>query len=304
MDLYDVDPKTFHLSPVPGIVTPLPGTPDTGETFERWFSRRPSPAGGANGEIVLFHDTFNNFNTPSVAVAATLFLRQAGYRVTLAPKKCCGRPMISKGLAETARENAAYNVAKLAPFVENGYSIVGCEPSCILTLRDEYQDLLPDDENVLKIAQNSYMVDEFLSELQQADKMDIVWKEGAGPRVLFHGHCHQKALIGTGPSLRVLRLPPGFEVEEVDSGCCGMAGTFGYDAEHYDLSMRVGELKLFPVIRDLAIGNSSIGNRQPKIASSGAACRMQIKQGTGVEAVHPILLVAACVKGKPKQNGT
>ena len=264
---------------------PLPRLAE--ETFENWFQRHPYQNGGANGEVVLFHDTFNNFNTPSVAVAATRFLRQAGYRVTLAQKKCCGRPMISKGMLQEAKENAAWNVSQLAPYVRKGIPIVGLEPSCLLTLRDEYPELLRSEEAKL-VAQNTFLFEEFVLREQEKGRIQVQIAENSR-KALLHGHCHQKALVGTASTLAVLRQA-GCEVTEVDSGCCGMAGSFGFEKEHYDLSLVIGNRRLAPAVK--AAGTDV------EIVAPGISCRQQIEHLTGRKAKHTAELLWELVRSQ------
>jgi Fe-S oxidoreductase/FAD/FMN-containing dehydrogenase len=264
---------------------PLPRLAE--ETFENWFQRHPYQNGGANGEVVLFHDTFNNFNTPSVAVAATRFLRLAGYRVTLAQKKCCGRPMISKGMLQEAKENAAWNVSHLAPHVRKGIPIVGLEPSCLLTLRDEYPELLRSEEAKL-VAQNTFLFEEFVLREQEKGRIQVQIAENS-KKALLHGHCHQKALVGTAPTLAVLRQA-GCEVTEVDSGCCGMAGSFGFEKEHYDLSLVIGNRRLAPAVK--AAGT------EVEIVAPGISCRQQIEHLTGRKAKHTAELLWELVRSQ------
>src|SRR3990172_11745691 len=195
------------------------------ETFEDWFRKHQPEGDGSKGEVVLFHDTFNNFNTPSVAIAATRFLERSGYRVLLVEKRCCCRPMISKGMLTQAKENAAWNVDKLFPYAEKGTPIVGLEPSCLLTLRDEYPEFIRTNA-AKKLAENSFLLEEFAQREQAAGRLTINGS-GNGRKVLLHGHCHQKALVGTAPIVAMLKAA-GFEVSEVDSGCCGLAGDFGF----------------------------------------------------------------------------
>ncbi|HYM11831.1 MAG TPA: FAD-linked oxidase C-terminal domain-containing protein, partial [Bryobacterales bacterium] len=176
---------------------------------------------GRRGRVVLFDDCFLSYNYPQVGRAATELLERAGFAVTLAKQDCCGRPMISKGLLEQARRAARRNIEALAPLVEQGAVVVGCEPSCLLTLRDEYLDLVKGPA-VGRLASQSYLLEEFLCMLQDSGRLDLRF----GPqekKLLLHGHCHQKAQIGTASTLRALRFPPGYEVSEINSGCCGMA---------------------------------------------------------------------------------
>ena len=207
-----------------------------GETFEDWFRKHKTEGDGSKGEVVLFHDTFNNFNTPNVAVAATRFLEGSGYRVLLVDKKCCGRPMISKGMLSQAKENAAWNVDKLAPYAEKGTPIVGLEPSCLLTLRDEYPEFIRTDA-AKKVADAQFPAGRVRRARTKRPGRLKLKSPGNGKKVLLHGHCHQKALVGTAPTIAMLKAA-GYEVTEVDSGCCGMAGSFGFEKEHYDLSIK------------------------------------------------------------------
>ena len=246
-----------------------------GVTFEDWFDGRKPEGDGAKGEVVLFHDTFNNFNTPNVAVATTRLLERLGYHVLLVNKRCCGRPMISKGMLGEAKNNAVWNVDQLAEYAERGVPIVGMEPSCLLTLRDEYPDFLRTNDAKL-VARNSFLLDEFL--LQERDTGKVSLSFGAnGRKALLHGHCHQKALVGTVPTVALLK-GAGFEVSEVDSGCCGMAGSFGFEKEHYDLSLTIGNRRLAPAVKS--------ASAEVEIVAPGISCRQQIEHLTGRKAKH------------------
>jgi Fe-S oxidoreductase len=257
------------------------------QPFERWF-RKHVPATGSpvQGKVVLFHDTFMNYNYPEIGRAAVAVLERAGYEVMLVAKKCCGRPMISKGMLEEARANAIYNVNLLAPYAEQGIPIIGCEPSCILTLRDEYPDLMAD-ARVHTVAAHSFMIEEFLAQLHGRGELHLRFKK-VKRQLLLHGHCHQKALIGTGPSLTVLRLPPGFEVEEVDSGCCGMAGSFGFEHEHYDISRAIGLRRLFPAVQ----AKMQTTNGDFDVVAAGVSCRQQVEHFTGKRPKHLVEVLA------------
>ena len=253
------------------------------ETFPAWFARRN---GGRHqvtrGPVVLFDDTYMRYNYPQVGVAAVKVLEAAGFEVVLAERKCCGRPLISKGLINEAKANATYNIEKLSPYVQQGIPIVGVEPSCVLTFRDEYPSLV-DEPRAERLAKHVLMIEEFLVRLHDAGRLALPLTT-AVKSVLLHGHCHQKALIGSSPSLQVLKMLPGAEVEEVDSGCCGMAGSFGYEKEHYDLSLAIGERRLFPAIR-------STGD-DCTIVAAGVSCRQQIAHGTGRRAKHLVEVLA------------
>ena len=184
--------------------------------------------------------------------------------------------MISKGLLNQAAAAAKSNVAALYRYAERGIPIIGCEPSCLLTFRDEYPELVNDDR-ARAIAENSYLIDEFLAMLRDKGELELEFSQ-LSKQVLFHGHCHQKSLIGTDSSLKSLRLPPNYQVELINSGCCGMAGSFGFEKEHYEVSMQIGEQALFP----------SVNSKGPEweVAVMGVSCRQQVEQGTGRRARH------------------
>ncbi len=276
------------------------------EPFTEWFARRraaesypltgappvhASRAGtalSANGSprVVLFNDTFNTYNHPEVAIAATEVLEAAGFEVVLPGHFCCGRPMISKGLVDEARASAEDAVAHLHPFALESVPIVGLEPSCLLALRDEYRYLLPGDPRVQEVADAAMLFEEFVATLADEGRLNLTFTDRAA-RVLLHGHCHQKALVGMRPSLRTLSLAPNYVVEEVDSGCCGMAGSFGYEAEHYDLSMKMAERRLLPAVRK--------AGEETLIAAAGTSCRAQIQHGTGRTALHPAQILRNAV---------
>ena len=251
-----------------------------GRTFESWFRKHETSRDAAKGDVVLFHDTFNNYNTPDVAIAATRFLERSGYRVLLADKKCCGRPMISKGMLNQAKENAAWNIEKLAPYAEKRVPIVGLEPSCLLTLRDEYPEFVGT-EAARKVAENSFLFEEFIIR-EQKEKRLMLPSNSGGKKVLLHGHCHQKALVGTAPTTAMLKAV-GYEVSEVDSGCCGMAGSFGFEKEHYDLSTKIANRRLVPAVNATA--------PEITIVAPGISCRQQIEHLTGRKAQHPAELI-------------
>ena len=236
------------------------------QTFQSWFRGRPANGSARRGRVVLFDDCFLSYNYPQVGRAATEILEKAGFEVILAKKECCGRPMLSKGLLEDARRVALQNVAALAPLAAQGVPIVGCEPSCLLTLRDEYGDLLRGPE-VEQVASVSYLLEEFLGVLQDRGELDLKFSDG-NKKLLVHGHCHQKAHIGTAPTLRALKMVPGWEVGEINSGCCGMAGSFGFEKEHYDLSETIANTRLVPAV--------NAASPDTEIVITGVSCRQQI----------------------------
>ena len=244
------------------------------KTFTRRFPELPQGAGPA--EVALFNDTWNEYQRPEVGEGAVRLFAAAGARIHLPQVVCCGRPMLSEGLVDQARKNAGRNLDLLMPLVECDVPLVGLEPSCILTLRDDYRKLLPDDERVEKLARATRLFEEAMLEL------DGELPLGEGAPVLLHGHCHQKALVGTGPTERALGLAA--DVEVVDSGCCGMAGLFGYEKGHYEVSMKMGERRLFPAVREA-------GERV--VVAPGTSCREQIFDGTERRALHPAEYLAS-----------
>ena len=258
------------------------------ETFEQWFyHRNPDSVGDRDGPtVVFFPDTFINYSEPHIGIAAVEVLESAGYRVVLAePRACCGRPLISKGMLRQAREAARYNISQLERYVDRGWAIVGCEPSCVMTFRDDYRDLV-NDPRTDRIADSIFMIDEFLVREQAAGRLSLPVNR-LDRTISLHGHCQQKAIAGTGSTVAALELVPGYEVTTLNTGCCGMAGSFGYEREHYDLSMKIGEDRLFPAIRN--------AEDRTEFAATGTSCRHQIADGTGRTAHHPIELIRAAV---------
>jgi FAD/FMN-containing dehydrogenase/Fe-S oxidoreductase len=252
---------------------PLPSL--AAQTFTEWFARHTPPAASPRGDVVLFNDTFTTYNVPEIARAAVGVLEAAGYRVVLVDRKCCGRPLISKGMLAEARDHALWNVERLAPYAHRGVAIVGLEPSCLLTLRDETVDLVRSDD-ARAVARQSFLFEEFLVR-ERARGLALSFGTN-GRKALLHGHCHQKALVGTTPTIAALRWA-GFEVEEVDSGCCGMAGSFGFEREHYDISIALGNRRLAPAVKAAA--------PETEIVAPGISCRQQIQHLAGRRAKHP-----------------
>jgi FAD/FMN-containing dehydrogenase/Fe-S oxidoreductase len=245
------------------------------QTFTAWFRRRPAPAAAPRGEVVLFHDTFVTHNTPEIGHAAVQLLEAAGYRVVLVDRRCCGRPLISKGMLREARDDAAWNVQRLYPYARRGVAIVGLEPSCLLTMRDEWVDLLRTDE-AGAVAGQSALLEQFL--LRERERgLRLAWAPHAR-QALLHGHCHQKAIVGTAPTVAALQWA-GYTVSEVDSGCCGMAGSFGFEREHYDISVALGNRRLAPAVK--------AAPATTEVVAPGISCRQQIQHLAGRRAKHP-----------------
>jgi len=268
-------PSRWALERIAGIDRRRPLPSLAAQPFTEWFRHHMPPAAAPRGEVVLFNDTFTTYNVPEIARAAVEVLEAGGYRVVLVDRKCCGRPLISKGMLAEAREHAAWNVRRLAPYARRGVAIVGLEPSCLLTLRDETVDLVRTDE-ARAVARQSFLFEEFL--LRERARGLTLTFGAAGRKALLHGHCHQKALVGTAPTVGALRWA-GFEVEEVDSGCCGMAGSFGFEREHYDISIALGNRRLAPAVKAAL--------PETEIVAPGISCRQQIQHLAGRRAKHP-----------------
>jgi Fe-S oxidoreductase len=250
--------------------------------FPDWFRRhRPHAAAGTRGTVALLNDTFLNYHEPEIGIAATRVLEACGYAVELTDMECCARPQISKGLLTEARAAATRNLVRLKSLVDRGLPILGCEPSCLVTLKDEYVDLVGGDD-ARAVADASELVEAFLARSLPPSLPPPFSPRPA--RALLHGHCHQKALLGTRSTLDALRLIPGLEVSEIPSGCCGMAGSFGFEAEHYEVSMKIGEETLFPTIRETPA--------EVLLIAPGASCRQQIRHATGRVAHHPLVVLA------------
>jgi FAD/FMN-containing dehydrogenase/Fe-S oxidoreductase len=254
-------------------------------TFGKWAEHRGLPIieddGPAmlpsNFDVVVFGDAFTHFNDPHIGIAAVRVMEAMGLRVAVTRGLYSGRTQISKGLLRSARAQLERTVGTLAPLARAGTPIVGLEPSAILTFHDEAPDLIEASDDALALADAAVLFEEFVL----ARGVPPVRHEDV--RYLVHGHCHQKAIVGMEPLLRLLRLLPGAEVECIPSGCCGMAGSFGYEREHYDLSMKIGEMVLFPAVRNA---------RDATIVAPGTSCRHQIYDGTQRTALHPAEVVA------------
>ena len=255
-------------------------------TFMDWFKGRKnhSSASAETQEqtVVLLVDIFTNYHDPVIGKAALRFLETAGYRVIVPDFHELGRPQLSKGMVKHAKSILDQNLPKLSNYAERGYPIVGLEPSEILTLRDEYLDLCDDDQldHARTVAENTFTFEEFSTNV-------LTNQDSAAPKqpgkVFLHGHCHAKALIGNTPTETALQQA-GYEVKILETGCCGMAGSFGYEKNHYDVSMDIGELTLFPALRSLP--------DDALICAPGFSCRHQINDGVRKTAFHPAQLIA------------
>lgn len=259
------------------------------ESFRAWFrGHEPDRRAGERGKVVLLDDCFTTYNSPEIGRAAVRLLEAAGYRVELAGLACCGRPAFSKGLLPLARVLAEANVRQLAPIAAEGTPILGIEPSCLTMLVDEYRDMhLGSDAGV--VAASSMMIDTFLADPDRVPELPLVERPG---RALLHGHCQQKALFGTGGTAAALRRVPGLEVRELDSGCCGMAGSFGYELGHYEVSEALARRVLLP---------ASEAEPDAVLVAPGFSCRSQVHGLAGIVARHPVEVLAAALEGYPSR---
>ncbi len=254
-------------------------------TLRAWLdknARKPEQGGQVLGKVHFFVDEFTNYNDTLVGIKAIQLLKALGYEVVVPDHGISGRTYITKGMLHKARQCASINIAMLKDKVTASIPLIGIEPSTMLTFRDEYPDLLrgTEKEEALKLAPNVLLFDEFIAREAHRGKISQDLFTRDAKKIRLHGHCQQKAIASTEATLEMLSLPEAYEAEEIPSGCCGMAGSFGYEREHYELSMKVGELVLFPEVRKT--------ETDVLIAASGTSCRHQIKDGTGVEALHPI----------------
>jgi FAD/FMN-containing dehydrogenase/Fe-S oxidoreductase len=255
-------------------------------TLRKWFEKHKKAEGEGQKtggkKVYLFCDEFTNYNDTEIGIKAILLLEKLGYEVEIPEHTESGRAWLSKGLLRDAKKIAQKNISMLSPIINKDAPLVGIEPSAILTFRDEYEDLADDDQlaTAKELSSNVYLIDEFIT--KEIAKGNISKEQFTKERRLIklHGHCQQKAWNALSASVNMLSLPENYKVETIPSGCCGMAGSFGYEKEHYDISMQIGELVLLPTVR-----------KQPEdviIAAPGTSCRHQIKDGTGRKAKHPV----------------
>ena len=242
------------------------------------------------GTLYFFADEFTNYNDTEIGITAIRLLNRLGYQILVVKHEVSGRTFLSKGYLRKAARIAAKNVAIFSALVDDLHPLIGIEPSAILTFRDEYPDLLQGEQKIAakRISCNCLMIEEFL--VREKGKGNITSENftSAARNIKLHGHCQQKAIASTFPTKLMLSLPVNYHVQEIRSGCCGMAGSFGYEKEHYELSMKIGNLVLFPEI----VGSD------PEIAivAPGTSCRHHILDGTGRKAKHPIELLYEAIR--------
>lgn len=257
-------------------------------TLKKWYKKhttqKPSDASRQTPikKVYLFCDEFTNYNDTEIGIKAILLLEKLGYEVIITNHEESGRAWLSKGLLRKAKKIANKNISLFSTFITEATPLIGIEPSAILTFRDEYIDLSYDQnfEKAKALSKNVFTIDEFIAHEIEKGNITAGFFTKENRAIKLHGHCHQKALSSVGPSVALLSLPENYTVEVIPSGCCGMAGSFGYELEHYDLSMKIGELVLLPAVR--SAGEDVI------IAAPGTSCRHQIKDGTAKKALHPV----------------
>ncbi|MDX2189889.1 MAG: FAD-linked oxidase C-terminal domain-containing protein [Bacteroidota bacterium] len=257
-------------------------------TFLNWYKKNHSAFNTQNlsfkKRVYLFADEFTNFNDVEIGITAVKLLHKLGYEVVVPNHHESGRTFLSKGFVRKAQKLAIKNVQLLKDIVSSETPLLGIEPSCILSFRDEYPSLVPEhlESDAKKLAKNCFLIDEFIA--SEIDKGSITKEQFtyASKKIKLHGHCHQKALSSVTPTKKILEFPVNYSVEMIPSGCCGMAGSFGYEKEHYEISMQVGELVLFPTVRKAA---------DYEIVAPGTSCRHQIHDGTGRLAKHPVEVI-------------
>ena len=257
-----------------GLTTKREMPPFALQTFKAWFEERGEKNVGAP-PVVLFPDTFNNYLHPETAKAAVEVLEAAGYHVIVPQEAlCCGRPLFDYGMLDTAKVFMNRLVERLAPYVREGIKVVGVEPSCIAAFRDELPNIMPHHEDAKRLSKTTLTLAEFLVNAAEGYEPPRLEREA-----IVHGHCHQKATVGLAAE-RELYGKMGLDYEVLDSGCCGLAGSWGFEEDKYDLSMKIGERRLFPAARNAEVDTIIVGD--------GFSCKTQIEQGAsgGRRAMH------------------
>jgi Fe-S oxidoreductase len=252
------------------------------QTLAAWFAKHPKPNSNSGRKVYLFCDEFTNYNDTEIGIKAILLLEKLGYEVSIPKHVESGRASMSKGLIRDAKKFANTNVELLSSIVSDDQLLIGIEPSAILCFRDEYPDLVDDHllESSKQLAKRALLIDEFLAQEMTKGNIQTTQFTQTKKSIQLHGHCQQKSVASMDSSLQILAAPANYQVSLIPSGCCGMAGSFGYEKEHFELSQQISELVLLPTIR-----------KQPEeviIAATGTSCRHQIKDGLAIKAKHPV----------------
>jgi Fe-S oxidoreductase len=260
------------------------------ETFQESFRKRPT-ARPDRPQVLLWPDTFNNYFHPETAQAAARVLDAAGFHVVVPDfHVCCGRPLYDFGMLDRARRYLHATLDRLGEQIDSGMPVIVLEPACAATFRHELPLLLAGNERAMRLSKQTFYFCEFL---EKEHVQPLTSKSKGSRKVVVHGHCHQRAVASLTPDQHLLKAA-GYEVEVLDAGCCGMAGSFGFEREKYDLSQKIGELALLPAVRNAGGGAS--------IVSDGFSCREQIEQATGVHPRHSAELLAAAIS-EPVSRG-
>lgn len=263
------------------------------QTLSQWWNCRTGSPSSSVGpqKAVLFKDTFTNYFEPEIGIAAIELCEAAGIRIGLAPNHCCGRPLISQGMLNQAREYARKNVQSLFPVVQKGLKVVVCEPSCLSALCEDAPALLrgEEQEKAKAIAESCLLFEEFMEMASRSGNGDLSFISGPS-KILLHGHCHQKAMGRVAPAQALLSRIPDCRVVDLDAGCCGMAGSFGYMKAHYDVSCQIAERQLLPAVREK--------DSETVVVASGTSCRHQVRDLSGESALHPALLLRSLLRGQ------
>ncbi len=268
-------------------------------TLEKWYrkhqltksSQQQPGENGAKKKVYLFCDEFTNYTDTEIGIKAILLLEKLGYEVIIPRHEESGRAWLSKGMVREAKKIANKNIRLLSPLISGETPLVGIEPSAILTFRDEYVDLAEDElsDAAKQLAKNVFLIDEFIA--SEIEKGSITKDQFTGQKqsIQLHGHCQQKAMSSIAATVKILTIPENYDVQVIPSGCCGMAGSFGYEKEHYDISMKIGDLVLFPAVKN--------AKSDMIVAAPGTSCRHQIKDGTGKTASHPVEILYDALAG-------
>ncbi|MDX1627194.1 MAG: FAD-linked oxidase C-terminal domain-containing protein [Fulvivirga sp.] len=261
--------------------------------LNKWFKKQQNGQPHFKKEVYLFCDEFTNFNDAHVGQKAIKLLNKLGIKVNLVNHEESGRTFLSKGLLKEAKSIAIKNIQTFEGLVSKEKPLIGIEPSALLTFRDEYPDLVDGEmrKGAQRLAENCFLFDEYMVQLLESRSVPASMFTEQEQMIKLHGHCHQKALASLNDTVKMLSIPENYKVEVIASGCCGMAGSFGYEKEHYEVSMQIGELVLFPAVRNVA--------QDVVIAAPGTSCRHQIADGTRRKALHPVEILYDALVDKP-----
>jgi Fe-S oxidoreductase len=259
-------------------------------TLQNWCKKNLKPLENPIKKVYLFADEFTDINDTAIGIKAVKLLTALNYEVAVVKHSFSGRTYLSKGLVRKARKLATQNVLIFKDLISDKIPLLGVEPSGILSFRDEYPELVASHlvGEAKNIGRNSFLIDEFIAAEFQKGNIDASRFSEEEKNILFHGHCYQKALASTTPTKIMMQIPKNYKVEEIKSGCCGMAGAFGFEKEHFEVSMKVGEMVLLPTVR----------NADPStlITATGTSCRHQIKDGAKKTAYHPVEILFDALK--------